>query len=129
MTIIWPSNIPPRVLTDRLSGEKQALDEWVDFHRATLLMKCEGLTPEQLKTRSVEPSALTLLGLVRHMSDVERGWFRLHAGRQVLEFEYSTEADPDAYFLNLETADASADLAHFVTECQLSRQATASLSL
>jgi uncharacterized damage-inducible protein DinB len=116
-------------MTDRLSGEKQALDEWVDFHRATLLMKCEGLSSEQLKTRSVEPSALTLLGLVRHMSDVERGWFRIHAAREDLEARYSTDAEPDADFLNVESADASADLAHFVAECQLSRAATAQLSL
>ena len=129
MTIIWPDNVPPRVMTDRLSGEKQALDEWVDFHRATLLMKCEGLSSEQLKTRSVEPSALTLLGLVRHMSDVERGWFRIHAAREDLEARYSTDAEPDADFLNVESADASADLAHFVAECQLSRAATAQLSL
>lgn len=101
----------------------------MEFHRATLLMKCEGLSAEQLKTRSVEPSSLTLLGLVRHMSDVERGWFRRHAVREDLEFQYSTEEEPDADFLNVETADATADLAHYVAECQLSRAATASLSL
>jgi uncharacterized damage-inducible protein DinB len=129
MTVTWPDNVPPRVFPDRLSGEKQALDEWVDFHRATLLGKCEGLSSEQLKTRSVEPSSLTLLGLVRHMSDVERGWFRHHAAREDLEFQYSTEDDPDADFLNVATADATADLAHYVAECQLSREATASLSL
>ncbi len=92
-------------------------------------MKCEGLTAEQLKSRSVEPSQLSLLGLIRHMSDVERGWFRLHAGREDVEYAYSTAEDPDADFLNVETADASADLAHFVAECQRSRDATANLSL
>jgi len=128
MTVNWPK-YPPRVETDRLSDEKRALEEWVDYHRATLLMKCEGLTSGQLKTRSVEPSTLTLLGLVRHMSEVERGWFRRHAAREDVEFHYSTDAEPDADFLNLDTADASADLAHFVAECQLSRDATANLSL
>ena len=129
MTITWPHGLPERVDPSRLSSEKQALDEWVDFHRATLLMKCQGLTSEQLKTRSVEPSSLTLLGLVRHMSEVERGWFRRHAAREEIEFHYSTDEDPDADLLNLDTADASADLAHFVAECQLSREATANLSL
>jgi len=129
MTIIWPNGLPERVDPSRLSSEKQALDEWVDFHRATLLMKCEGLTPEQLKSRSVEPSMLSLLGLVRHMSEVERGWFRKHAAREEIEYHYSTEAEPEADFLNLETADASSDLAHFARECQLSRQATAGLDL
>jgi uncharacterized damage-inducible protein DinB len=129
MTITWPENTSARVFPDRLAAEKQALDEWVDFHRATLLMKCEGLSAEQLKTRSVEPSTLTLLGLVRHMSDVERGWFRRTAAREEHEFEYSTDEDPDGDLLNVDDADASADLAHFVAECQRSRDATANLSL
>lgn len=129
MTVTWPKDGPQRVEPSRLTDEKQALDEWVDFHRATLLMKCEGLTSEQLKTRSVEPSALTLLGLVRHMSEVERGWFRRHAARESVDFHYSTDEEPDADFLNLESADASADLAHFVAECQLCREATVDLSL
>jgi uncharacterized damage-inducible protein DinB len=129
MTNIWPDSGPPRVFPDLLSVEKQALDEWVDFHRATLLMKCDGLSSEQLKARSVEPSVLTLLGLVRHMSDVERGWFRRCAAREDIDFFYSTDAEPEADFLNVETADAAADVAHFVAECQLCREATANLSL
>lgn len=52
------------------------LEAWLDFHRETLLWKCEGLTDEQLKTASTSPSNLTLPGLVQHMSEVERGWFR-----------------------------------------------------
>jgi uncharacterized damage-inducible protein DinB len=129
MTDIWPHDVPTRVDPNRLTDEKAALDEWVDFHRATLLMKCESLTSEQLKTRSVEPSTLTLLGLVRHMSEVERGWFRRNAAREDVEFHYSTEDDPDADLLDLATADAAADLAHFVAECQRCRAATADLSL
>ena len=129
MTVTWPNNLPEREDPSRLSKEKQALDEWIDFHRATLLLKCEGLTAEQLKTRSVEPSLLSLLGLIRHMSDVERGWFRLHAAREDVAFVYSTDAEPEADFLNVETADASADLAHFVAECQRCREATAHLTL
>ena len=129
MTVTWPSNLPEREDPSRLSKEKQALDEWIDFHRATLLLKCEGLTAEQLKTRSVEPSLLSLLGLIRHMSDVERGWFRLHAAREDVAFVYSTDAEPEADFLNVETADASVDLAHFVSECHRCREATANLSL
>jgi hypothetical protein len=129
MTPTWPANSPARVDPQRITTERQALEEWVDFHRATLLMKCEGLTSAQLKTKSVEPSALTLLGLVRHMSEVERGWFRHHAAREDIDFHYCTDDDPDADLLNIDSADASADLAHFVDECQRSRDATAGLSL
>jgi uncharacterized damage-inducible protein DinB len=52
------------------------LNGWLEHHRAILLWKCEGLTDEQLRRRSVPPSTMSLLGLVRHMTDVERGWFQ-----------------------------------------------------
>jgi uncharacterized damage-inducible protein DinB len=129
MTIIWTGAGAHRVEPHRLADEKTALDEWVDFHRATLLMKCEGLTSEQLKQRAVEPSTLSLLGLVRHMSDVERGWFRRHAAREDVAFHYPTDDDPDADLNNLQAADAAVDIAHYVEECQRSRDATAHLSL
>ncbi|GGT74763.1 MULTISPECIES: DinB family protein [Streptomyces] len=62
---------PPRVGTER-----ETLRGFLDHHRATLAMKCEGLTDEQLRERSMPPSTLSLLGLVRHMAEVERAWFR-----------------------------------------------------
>ena len=52
------------------------LQAFLDWHRATLLYKCAGLTGEQLARRTVPPSGLSLLGLVRHMTKVERTWFR-----------------------------------------------------
>ena len=48
------------------------LEGWLDYHRADPAAQCAGLTAEQLQTASVEPSGLTLLGLVRHMTEVER---------------------------------------------------------
>ncbi|MFD5466404.1 DinB family protein [Kitasatospora sp. NPDC127059] len=57
-------------------GERDMLRQFLDYHRATLAMKCEGLTDEQLRLRSSPPSTLSLLGLVRHMAEVERTWFR-----------------------------------------------------
>jgi hypothetical protein len=56
--------------------ERMLLVAWLEFHRATLALKCEGLSPEQLRTHSVPPSTLSLLGLVRHMAEVENNWFR-----------------------------------------------------
>jgi hypothetical protein len=58
-----------------VSPEREALEGWLDFHRATLLHKCTGLTADQLAMRACPPSTLSLLGLLRHMTDVERGWF------------------------------------------------------
>jgi len=60
----------------RSGGERETLRAFLDYHRATLAMKCEGLDDEQLRQRSMPPSALSLLGLVRHMAEVERAWFR-----------------------------------------------------
>ncbi|MET9652643.1 MULTISPECIES: DinB family protein [unclassified Streptomyces] len=57
-------------------GERETLRAFLDYHRATLAMKCAGLTDEQLRERSMPPSTLSLLGLVRHMAEVERAWFR-----------------------------------------------------
>jgi len=59
-----------------VADERAMLDGWLDYHRATLLLKCGGLDDEQLRRRAVGPSTLSLLGLVRHMTEVERGWFR-----------------------------------------------------
>jgi uncharacterized damage-inducible protein DinB len=52
------------------------LTTWLEHHRAILIWKCEDLSAEQLRRRAVPPSTLSLLGLVRHMAEVERGWFR-----------------------------------------------------
>lgn len=48
------------------------LEHWLDYHRSTLALKCEGLDETQLRQASVPPSTLSLRGLVRHMADVER---------------------------------------------------------
>ncbi|MFF7634780.1 DinB family protein [Kitasatospora sp. NPDC008050] len=65
-----------RVGPPHFGSEREMLRAFLDYHRATLAMKCEGLTDEELRQRSMPPSTLTLLGLVRHMAEVERAWFR-----------------------------------------------------
>ena len=73
----------------RNASEQEMLRDWLDWHRATLLRKCAGLDAAQLATRSVPPSNLSLLGLVRHMSDTERGWVRqTYRGEQVPDLYY-----------------------------------------
>jgi uncharacterized damage-inducible protein DinB len=72
---------PERVTTERehtptTAGERRSLRGYLDFHRATLAMKCDDLTDDQLRRQASPPSTLSLLGLVRHLADVERGWFR-----------------------------------------------------
>jgi hypothetical protein len=58
------------------SAERATLTGFLDFQRATLAVKCAGLTDEQLREQAVPPSALSLLGLVRHLAEVEANWFR-----------------------------------------------------
>jgi hypothetical protein len=89
---------PERTEPAMVLNEREMLDGWLDYHRATLLRKCADLTDDQLCEASCPPSNLTLLGLVRHLTDVERGWFlRGVAGRprdQVKPLYYS-DADPE----------------------------------
>ncbi|MBO1332255.1 DinB family protein [Streptomyces sp. VRA16 Mangrove soil] len=66
----------PRTGPPLVGQERETLRAFLDYHRATLAMKCEGLTDEELRQRSMPPSTLSLLGLVRHMAEVERTWFR-----------------------------------------------------
>ncbi|HEY1639730.1 MAG TPA: DinB family protein [Streptosporangiaceae bacterium] len=65
-----------RVGPSATAPEREMLRGFLDFHRATLAMKCDGLSDEQLRRASMPPSTLSLLGLVRHMAEVERTWFR-----------------------------------------------------
>ena len=67
---------PERTEPALAADERTMLDGWLDYHRATLELKCAGLDDEQLRTASAPPSTLSLLGLVRHMAEVERAWFR-----------------------------------------------------
>jgi len=105
------------------------LEGWLDWHRQTLLIKCAGLTAEQLKLRAVEPSSLSLLGLVRHMSEVERSWFRKHAAGLQTSKLYSSATNQDGDFDDVEGADAQADYAVFLEEIEAARAAIADVPL
>ncbi|MEU0955072.1 DinB family protein [Streptomyces niveus] len=65
-----------RVGPPHLGDERETLRAFLDYHRATLAMKCAGLSDEELRRQSMAPSTLSLLGLVRHLAEVERAWFR-----------------------------------------------------
>ncbi len=65
-----------RVGPPSFGSEREMLRAFLDYHRATLAMKCDGLTDAELRKQSMPPSTLSLLALVRHMAEVERAWFR-----------------------------------------------------
>lgn len=80
-------------------GERDVLAEYLDRYRMTFELKCEGLSDEQLATRSVPPSTMSLLGMIRHLARVERFWTRnVFEGYAELPRLYRTEEDPDLDF-------------------------------
>lgn len=86
---------PERAFPPLQADERSNLESWLDFYRATLAVKCDGLADHQLWTAAVPPSPLTLLGLVQHMAEVERSWFRrIMLGEQVQAI-YRSAADPN----------------------------------
>jgi hypothetical protein len=121
----WIAPEPTDPAVPIVADERQMLVSWLEFHRALLLKKCAGLTAEQLKERSTPPSNLSLLGLVRHMSDVERGWYRQLFTAEDVPDLYYTEGQPDADFENIADADAQKDFEIFAAECEAARQIVA----
>jgi uncharacterized damage-inducible protein DinB len=113
-----------------LASERPALQGWLDYHRATLLWKCTGLTGEQLALRPIQSSTLSLLGLVRHMAEVERSWFRIRFGGQAdLGALYCDDEFPDGDFDLIDAARAPQDFSAFAAECTGADEAAAGRGL
>ena len=107
--------------------ERPLLQAMLDWHRATLLYKCAGLTGEQLAERTVPPSDLSLLGLVRHMTKVERAWFRQRFAGEPVDSPFGD--DKTAEFTRADPARAAADYARLTEEFKLADAAVANASL
>jgi uncharacterized damage-inducible protein DinB len=128
VTESWTAPPVERVDPGLVIGEREALEAWLEFHRDTLMFKCAGLTASQLKERAVPPSRLSLLGLVRHMTEVERWWFCIHGADTDMPFPY----DPDQTgqdFEALDDADAAANIEAFRQEIEHAREAVAGKQL
>lgn len=110
-------------------GERPMLDGFLDHRRAGLLMRCSGLTARQLAERSVPPSDLSLLGIVRHLTDVERTYFRKRWGHEEMASYYWTPQRPDGAFDDADPAHAQRDLERLVAEQDAGRRAVAGLPL
>lgn len=115
-----------RPMPGRTASEPEMLSQWLDFHRATLELKCAGLTPAQLRERASAPSALSLLGLLRHLADVERHWFRrVFRGEEAPPHYYSFPDNPDGEFTDVDEADPDEALATWRKECEYARSIVA----
>jgi len=121
---------PRRVDPDYVATERASLEQWLDYHRVTLVLKCEGLSDEQRKSRPVGTSKLSLHGLVRHMAEVERGWFQSVLGRDPdVPTIFYDPAVADSELVPLDDADWDDDLAAFGAECDAARAAAAAHGL
>jgi uncharacterized damage-inducible protein DinB len=88
----------PRTDPPVRADERTTIVAFLGWQRATLELKCSGLGAAELARRSVEPSTLSLLGLVRHMAEVERSWFRRVMAGQDAPPHFYSEAEPDGDF-------------------------------
>jgi len=117
----WTAPVVDRPAGPNIAPERVAMETLLDHHRATLLWKCGGLTGEQLAARTVPTSSMSLLGLVRHLSDVERSWFRRRIAGEAIEPLYWSDASPDGDFDDLDPAGAEADFAIYAAEVEVAR--------
>jgi uncharacterized damage-inducible protein DinB len=108
-----------------VAAERAMLDAWLDYHRDTLALKCDGLTGGQLRQRAVPPSSLSLLGLVRHMAEVERQWFTMVLDGEQVSFHYCTDDNPDAEFDDVDGADVAEAFGTWRSECADARRRAA----
>jgi len=125
----WTAPEIERAPSPKLQDERACLQGWLDFHRQTLLSKCSGLTHEQLATRSAEPSRLSLLGLVRHMAEVEAWWFRSNLRGDLAHGFYGPDDNLEGDFEDLDAHPAEEVFARFADECRLADAAAEGLAL
>lgn len=112
-----------------LGAEREVLTHWLDLYRDTVLLKIAGLDAEQLCRRAVSPSSLTLIGVVRHLTEVEAYWLRVVLlDEQDVPDYYCTPARPDGDFDDVEPGTAAADVAAFRAELVTTRAHVAAWS-
>ncbi|WP_033219221.1 DinB family protein [Kitasatospora phosalacinea] len=105
-----------RTEPSRVADDRASLTEFLQYQRETLAMKCAGLTAEQLRLRAVPPSELSLLGLVRHLAEVERSWFR-----NVVNGDEAPAHWPGDAAFEVESADPDEAFRVWQEECARSR--------
>ena len=117
----WTAPVVDRPQGPNIAPERVAMETLLDHHRATLLWKCGGLTGAQLAARTVPTSTMSLLGLVRHLADVERVWFRRRIAGEDIPAIYWSDASPDGDFDDLDPDDAEVDFATYAAEVEAAR--------
>jgi uncharacterized protein DUF664 len=130
MTTTWTAPEVERPDGSLTAPERELLQGYLNYYRTTLLLKCAGLTAEQLAERPSPPSNLSLLGLIRHLTKVERIWFRIHfADGAPADPLFAPELGKDADFELIDPAEAQAAYNGLIAEWKLSDDAAAGRSL
>jgi len=120
---------PPAVNEPSRGGdERTLLDGWLDYYRLAMVRKCAGLSYEQLAARSCPPSTMSLAGLVRHLTEMERAYAQRLADPG-LALRYVTSQRPDADFDEATPGDVQADLVTFTEHWERSREVMAARPL
>ncbi len=116
-----------RQFTDGLDDERTALRCFLEFQRSTFAAKLVGLSDTQLRTRATPPSEMSLLGLVRHHAEGERGLMQILFLGEEHEAWWVTDATPDLDWTGVDDADVSADIERWLDAVEASRRAEASV--
>ncbi len=91
-----PTALPPTKAANDGNDERSVLLGYLDYHRAVLARKAEGIDDAQARRAACPPSELTLLGLIRHMTDVERLWFRNSLRAEGVAYRYTVDDDDES---------------------------------
>jgi uncharacterized damage-inducible protein DinB len=121
----WIAPIPKPVDGPLTGNDRPILEGFLAWQRSTLLNICAGLTGEQLASRPLASSDLSLLGLVRHVAKVERIWLRQRAAGQPVEAMFDVSLGKDTDFNDLDSAKAAADFERLYDEWRLADAAVA----
>ena len=116
---------PRRSEPEFILTERAMLEAWLEFHRTTLELKTEGLSDLQRKSRPVASSRLSLHGLVRHMAEVERNWFRPVLGGEPMASIFAAGLDWEPAFSEVAEADVATAFAAWEAECSHARELVA----
>jgi hypothetical protein len=116
---------PPLPLT---GSDRELLVAYLEHHRATFALKCSGLSDAELSRRSMPPSTLSLHGLLRHLTGVERWWFQINFAGDDVPMLYYSDAEPDQDFERLD-GDVAQAWEQWRQECERSREIVAAHDL
>jgi uncharacterized damage-inducible protein DinB len=126
---MWTMPEVVRIDEPTTGDERATLQGLLEWQRSTLLWKCSGLNGDELTMRSVPPSTLSLLGVIRHLADAERAWFRRYFQGEQIPEAYARPDAPNAAFDETKADEAEADVGQLMAEWDASRMAVAGASL